>query len=91
MKRFKKTLLGYLFLVAAINVGTSSATAAPYQSLNGLTGLEIAYDFRLSHPKAAALFLQLIHETYLDKDINQLRKSPRFVVIINGAACVGLD
>ena len=86
MKAYRKTLFGYLFLLTALNFGISSATAAPYQSLNGLTGLEIAYDFRIDDPKKAALFLKLIHETYSDKDINQLTKSPRFVVVFNGAA-----
>ena len=86
MKAHRKIFFGYLLLYTAMNLGISSATAAPYQSLNGLTGLEIAYDFRLDDPKKAALFLELIHKTYSDKDVNQLKRSPHFVVVFNGAA-----
>ena len=44
------------------------------------------YDLRLEYPAQAALFLELIHNTYLDKDINDLGEAPRLVVVFNGAA-----
>jgi len=86
MKTNQKALLGLLFVVAVFNVGISSAAAATYRSLEGVKGLNVAYDFRLTDPKTAALFLKLIHETYLDNDVRDMSESPRFVVVVNGGA-----
>ena len=86
MKVHKKIFIGCLMLVAGMAFSLSSAVAATYESLDGLSGLEMVYDFRLENPQKAELFLELIHKTYQDKDLNQLGESPRLVVVINGAA-----
>lgn len=86
MKTSRKALSALLFVVAALSIGISSASAASYRSLDGVQGLDVAYDFRLTDPETAALFLKLIHETYLDKDVHDMHESPRFVVVVNGAA-----
>jgi intracellular sulfur oxidation DsrE/DsrF family protein len=86
MKTYRKALLAILLVVVAYSVGISSATAANYRSLEGVKGLDVVYDFRLTDPRTAALFLKLMHETYLDTDIRDMIESPRFVVVVNGAA-----
>ena len=86
MKTDKKALLAILFVVVAFSAGISSATAATYRSLEGVEGLDVVHDFRLTDPKTAALFLKLIHETYLDNDVRDMTESPRFVVVVNGGA-----
>ena len=86
MRARKKTFAGCLILIAVTALGSSLATAASYEALDGLTGLEIVYDFRLDHPEKAALFLKLIHMTYKDESITGLDELPRFVIVFNGAA-----
>jgi len=86
MKAHGKTFAGCFILIAAMALGPSLATAASYEALDGLTRLEVAYDFRLDHPEKAALFLKLIHMTYKDESITGLAEPPRFVVVFNGAA-----
>lgn len=86
MNRFRNTLIACLLIVTAYHAAGSAASAAPYTSLDGVAGMDAAFDFRRSDPETAALFLRLIHETWLDKDVNEMVNSPRFVVIVNGAA-----
>ncbi len=86
MKAHRKTFKGSLILIVTMAFGPSLATAASYEALDGLTGLEIVYDFRLDHPEKAALFLKLIHGTYKDESITGLAEPPRFVIVFNGAA-----
>jgi len=86
MNRIRKRFLGTLVLLTTILSGIASSAPTAYSSLQGVSALDVAYDFRLTDPKTAALFFRLIHETYSDRDINQFEKSPRFVVVVNGAA-----
>ena len=67
-------------------MGPSPATGAPYESLTGLTGLDIAFDVQLSNPKKAALFLKMIHLSIKDQDLESMAKPPMFVVVFNGKA-----
>ena len=85
MKYHKKILLGCLMLATGMVSVLASAATVPYESLDGLSALEIVYDFSLDNPAKAELYLELIHKTYLDRDINQLPESPRLVVVFGGA------
>jgi intracellular sulfur oxidation DsrE/DsrF family protein len=86
MKSINKVLPGLLATIALLNFGIPAASAAPYRSLEGVTGLDVAFDFRLTDPKTAALFLQLIHETWLDQDVKAMDEPAIFVVVVNGGA-----
>lgn len=86
MKSMKIALLGLLATAATLNVGMSAPAAAHYRSLEGVAGIDVAFDFRLTDPKTAALFLQLIHETWLDQDVTEMDKPANFVVIVNSGA-----
>ena len=86
MKTVRKALACLTLVFAAVGAGTPYVYAASYASLEGVHGLDVAYDFRLTDPKTAALFLQLIHETWLDRDVQELKHPANFVVVVNGGA-----
>jgi intracellular sulfur oxidation DsrE/DsrF family protein len=83
MKAYTKVVFALLIILNGAVFG-QSASDAPYESLKGLTGLEVAFDLRLDSPKKTALFLKLIHMTYKDKDLANMAAPPRFVVVFNG-------
>ena len=83
---FTRGVLAGLALFAILAADVSSAESGTYNSLGGVQGLDVAYDFRLTDPKTAALFLQLIHETWLDNTVREMDEQPRFVVVVNGGA-----
>jgi intracellular sulfur oxidation DsrE/DsrF family protein len=86
MKTVRKALACLTLVFAAIGAGTPYVYAASYDSLEGIHGLDVAYDFRLTDPQTAALFLQLIHETWLDQDVMGMEEPANFVVVVNGGA-----
>ncbi len=86
MTSMKKAVLGLVFFATLLSVGSHTANASTYKSLEGVAGLDVAFDFRLTDPKTAALFLQLIHETWQDRDVNAMDESANFVVVVNGGA-----
>lgn len=86
MKTFRKALACLTLVFAAVGAGTPYVYAASYASLEGVDGLDVAYDFRLTDPQTAALFLQLIHETWLDRDVQDMEEPGKFVVVVNGGA-----
>jgi intracellular sulfur oxidation DsrE/DsrF family protein len=86
MNFIRKALRGLFATIALLSIGISMASAAQYRSLEGVEGLDVAFDFRLTDPKTAALFLQLIHETWLDQDVNAMKEPASFVVVVNGGA-----
>lgn len=75
-----------LALFALFAANDSFAESASYNSLGGVQGVDVAYDFRLTDPKTAALFLRLIHETWIDRTVREMDEPPRFVVVVNGGA-----
>ena len=67
-----------LFLVIA------NASGEDYEALKGLKSVKAVFDVRLNNPKSAALHLQLIHETFKDKDLTAVAGKPTFVVVFVG-------
>ncbi len=83
---FAKGALVGLALLALLPADAVSAETGRYNSLGGIQGMDLAYDFRLTEPKVAALFLRLIHETWQDQTVRGMKDAPRFVVVVNGGA-----
>jgi intracellular sulfur oxidation DsrE/DsrF family protein len=86
MKVSRTKVAGTCLLIAGLAFGSSQGAADSYESLRGLEGLEVAWDFRLDHPAKAALFLELIHRTYRDQSLASMSESPRFTIVVSGAA-----
>lgn len=85
MKNHRKNFYG-IVLLASMFVAGAPAIAAEYRSLEGVTGLDVVFDFRLTDPQTADLFLRLIHETWLDQDVRGMEEPANFVILVNNGA-----
>lgn len=84
MKAYNSIIGKYLMLFTTMLFAPFAVSrAAPYEALKGLEGVEMVFDIQIKNPQKAALFLKLIHEAYHDKDLHNMAKSPKFVVIFN--------
>ncbi|MGW8160909.1 MAG: DsrE family protein [Desulfobulbales bacterium] len=77
----KLFLAGLIFVFAAINV-----QAKEYDALKGLKSIKAVFDVRAGNPKSAALQLDLILQTYKDKNIRDVTPQPEFIVVFIGPA-----
>lgn len=72
-----------LFLsVCVLFVTASGVPAKEYEALEGLKSAKAVFDVRIGTPKAAALHIKLIHQTY--KDLVAEKKNPVFAVVFIG-------
>ncbi len=72
-----------LFLSVCFLLITSlPVLAQEYDALKGLKSAKAVFDIRMGDPKATALHLKLIHQTY--KDLVAEKKSPVFVLVFIG-------
>jgi uncharacterized protein len=55
-----------------------------YDSLNGLTDINVVFDVRAKRVKKAVIYLDLIHETFKDQNIRDVSKQPEFAVVLAG-------
>lgn len=85
--KIRPILAGGLFLMSTIlPAGFSSAGEGEYASLDGLREVRAVFDMRAREIKTAALQLDLIHQTYHDRYIRDVRENPEMAVVISGAA-----
>ena len=57
-----------------------------YGALKGVHEVKAVVDFRNSSAKFAAIHLDLLHKTYLDKNLTAIDAKPDFVIIFMGPA-----
>ena len=82
MKRESKTVLVMVFFFVSLLSATITGTsAAEYKSLKGQEAVKAVFDFRDGDPESAVVHLRLVHQTFKDKAITAVTKSPSFVVI----------
>jgi len=62
----------------------TSAYGSEYEALNGLKDVKVVFDVRAKKIKTAAIYLDLIHETFKDQNIRNVSKQPDFVVVFAG-------
>jgi intracellular sulfur oxidation DsrE/DsrF family protein len=83
MKRSARTIIVSLFLsVCVLFVTASGVPAKEYEALEGLKSAKAVFDVRIGNPKAAALHIKLIHQTY--KDLVAEKKNPVVAVVFIG-------
>lgn len=73
----------FLFTLCFVSFNTS---ASEYVALEGLKDVKAVFDVRQKNIKAAALQLDLIHQTYHEQNIRNASEQPVFVVVFGGAA-----
>lgn len=81
MKRNGMALLN-LFVAAMLLCSVSTVYGEEYDGMNGVKSAKIVFDERESNPKATALHLKLVHQTY--KDLAAMKKEPAIVVVFMG-------
>ena len=85
MKRQSRTIMIGLFLsTCMLFIAVAHGFGNEYEALKDLKSFKAVFDVRMSNPKAAALNLKLIHNTFKDKNISAITKKPAFVVIFIG-------
>ena len=65
-------------------VTTGNGSSAEYSSLKGLKAIKAVFDFELENPQSALIHLQVIHQTFKDKNIWVSGKRPEIAVIFIG-------
>jgi intracellular sulfur oxidation DsrE/DsrF family protein len=79
----RKPVMLFCLLVAFCLFGSVSVSmAAEYEALKHIKVVQAVFDFRTGDPKAAALQMNLIHDTY--RDLSLMKKKPVFMVIFMG-------
>jgi intracellular sulfur oxidation DsrE/DsrF family protein len=85
MKRSTKLLIMSLFFpVCLLIVTVSSSLSEEYTALKGLRSVKAVFDFELGTPQSALMHLQVIRQTFKDKNIWVSKKKPEIVVVFVG-------
>jgi len=77
-----RVLLAGLFVFFA----AMPAWAEEYNALKGLKSVKAVFDVRAGAPKSAAIYLDLILQTYRDNSIRAVTGQPEFAVVFIGPA-----
>ena len=86
MKTRAKTGLTLFFAVCFLCVAASNAFSGEYNALKGVESIKAVFDIRSGNPQFTASMLNLVHNTYKDKNITAVTKKPVFVVVFSGPA-----
>lgn len=63
---------------------STSVYGGGYEALDGLNDIKVVFDVRASKAKTAAIYLDLIHQTFKDQNIRNVTQQPDFVVVLAG-------
>ena len=78
-KYAKIVLIFSIFLVGSFAL---PASAGEYEALKGLESVKAVFDYRDGNVKNFPFYLDLIHQTFKDKDLAKIK--PEFVVVFLG-------
>jgi len=85
MKRSATLLTMSIFLSVCLLVATAAdSLSEEYGTLKGLKSVKAVFDFELGNPQSALMHLQVIHQTFKDKNIWMSKKKPEVVVVFVG-------
>jgi intracellular sulfur oxidation DsrE/DsrF family protein len=84
IKRSKSTIMALIFLFGLLSTSAIGFASQEENVLKGLNSVKAVFDFRHGPAKSAAIFLDLIHDTYKGKDVAGITKKPEFVVVFIG-------
>lgn len=80
----RKLVFVILFSVVFLFVGAAYVVGGEYDTMKGMHAVKAVFDMRISNPKSAVLHLNLIHQTYRDKNIAEITDKPAFAVVFIG-------
>ncbi len=67
-----------------MKISAGNAFSEEYKILKGLKSVKTVFDFELANPQDALIGLQLIDQTFKDKNMQRLGKKPDIVVVFIG-------
>ena len=70
--------------VCLITVTAGDICSEEYSALKGLKSVKAVFDFELGNPHSALIHLQVIHQTFKDKNIWMGKKKPDIAVVFIG-------
>jgi len=80
----KITIISVFLTLCLITVTAGTIYSEEYGALKGLKSVKAVFDFELGNPQSALLHLQVIHQTFKDKNIWIGKKKPNLVVVFIG-------
>ena len=87
MKKEARTIiLCLLFSICFLYANVANVSGEEYKTLKGLKSIKAVFDVRTGNPKSAAFLLNLIHNTFKDKNITAVTEKPDFAVVFIGPA-----
>ena len=83
-KSAKITIMSVFLTVCLITVTAGDICSEEYSALKGLKSVKAVFDFELGNPHSALIHLQVIHQTFKDKNIWMGKKKPDIAVVFIG-------
>lgn len=84
MKRSANITIMSILTVCLLVVTAGNVFSEEYRTLKGMKSVKAVFDFERGNPQSALRGLQVIHQTFKDKNIRAITKKPDFVVIFIG-------
>lgn len=85
MKRTSTLALGSCVLAVFLLVATAgTGFGEEYPTLKGLKSVKAVFGFEIGNPQSALVHLQVIRQTFQDKNIRAGKKTPEIVVVFYG-------
>jgi len=84
MRKFAKIIGVSILTICLLFVIAGNVFSEEYSTLKGLKSVKAVFDFELGNPQSALLHLQVIHQTFKDKNIWMEKKKPDIVVVFIG-------
>ena len=84
MKKSAKITIMSIVTVCLLVVTAGNALSEEYGTLKGLKSVKAVFGFEMGNPQNALVHLQVIHQTFKDKNIWIGKKKPNLVVVFIG-------
>ena len=84
MKKSAKITIMSIVTVCLLVVTAGNAFSEEYGTLKGLKSVKAVFAFEMGNPQNALVHLQVIHQTFKDKNIWMGKKKPDIVVVFYG-------
>ena len=84
MKKSAKITIMSIVTVCLLVVTAGNALSEEYGTLKGLKSVKAVFAFEMGNPQNALVHLQVIHQTFKDKNIWMGNKKPDIVVVFYG-------
>jgi uncharacterized protein len=84
MKRSIQITIISILMVCLLAVAAGNVFGEEYSTLKGLKSVKAVFGFEMGDPQNALIHLQVIHQTFKDKNIWMGKKKPDIVVVFYG-------